>query len=80
MTEGQIIKAAREKAGHTQASLGAKLGFSSAQFVSNFERNISKAPKTSLKKMARLLGMRPVKEIVELRAKEYRKELMSELD
>lgn len=79
MTEGQIIKAAREAKGYTQAEVSKKLGFTTPQFVSNWERNIAKAPPSAFKKLGKMLGLLTTKKIVEIRVNEYRTELLGTL-
>lgn len=51
---GQLIKKARVAAGLTQAQLATKLGYSSPQFVSNWERAESLPPIAAMPKIARL--------------------------
>lgn len=51
---GQLIKTARTGAGLTQAQLAQKLGYSSPQFVSNWERAESLPPISTMPKIAKL--------------------------
>jgi transcriptional regulator with XRE-family HTH domain len=51
---GMYFKEAREKAGYTQKQISDKLGYSSAQFVSNMERGLCHLP---LKAMRRLIDL-----------------------
>ncbi len=53
---GKIIRDARSNAGLSQADLATALGYSTPQFVSNWERGVSLPPIKSLKKIGRLLG------------------------
>lgn len=57
-TTGELIKAARKKAGLTQAELGAKLGISSAA-ISQFEKPSSNPTSETLEKIATVLGCSP---------------------
>jgi transcriptional regulator with XRE-family HTH domain len=46
---GEYLKELRQKAGMTQREVSLALGYSSAQFISNFERGISLPPLKKLK-------------------------------
>jgi transcriptional regulator with XRE-family HTH domain len=50
---GNLIKKARTAAGMTQAALAQKLGYSSPQFCSNWERGAALPPIGTLSKIAR---------------------------
>lgn len=52
---GQLIQQKREEAGLSQYDVAQRLGFSTAQFVSNFERGISRPPARCLKALARMI-------------------------
>ncbi len=80
MTEGQVITEARKANALTQAQLATKLGFGTTQFISNIERNKAKLPPAYLKKLVKIVGIRIVKELIDLRANEYRGELLKELN
>lgn len=54
---GDFLKEKRERAGLSQKTVSNKLGYSTAQFVSNWERGISHPPVTALKKIAHLYGI-----------------------
>lgn len=54
---GTFLKKARVQAGLTQKNLADYLGYSSAQFISNFERGISMPPLSKLGRMAKKLKM-----------------------
>lgn len=62
-TIGEQIKEARLKAGLTQLQLSQKLGYDSMQFVSLFERNLSKVPLKVAGRCCVLLKM-PAKKII----------------
>lgn len=51
---GKLVKQGRTNAGLTQAALAKKLGYSSSQFVSNWERAASLPPLHKLAKIAKL--------------------------
>jgi len=56
---GSFLKESREKAGFTQASVAKKLGYLSAQFVSNWERVTAMPPMNVLPELVRLLSIPP---------------------
>lgn len=47
----RMLQKAREKAGLSQAHVAQALNYSSAQFISNWERNAAKVPLYQLKKL-----------------------------
>lgn len=49
---GEIIRAKREEKGITQLELAKELGYSTSQFVSLFERGLSKVPVDVLGKLS----------------------------
>lgn len=51
---GDYLKYGREKSDLTQREVGKILGYSSAQFISNFERGIAPPPMKKLKKLVKL--------------------------
>lgn len=53
-TISNFLKTSREKAGLTQAEVAQKLGYMTAQFISNAERNVSRLPAKSIRKLAKL--------------------------
>ena len=54
---GTYLKSAREKAGLTQHSVAHTLKYSTAQFVSNWERGVSLPPLNILPRLADILGI-----------------------
>lgn len=54
---GAFIKGHRADAGVTQEQLADALGYSTAQFVSNWERGVSMPPLKSLPLLARTIGV-----------------------
>jgi transcriptional regulator with XRE-family HTH domain len=48
---GRLLKAARENAGLRQSDVAKKLGYSSPQFISNWERGLSLPPLDRLPKL-----------------------------
>jgi transcriptional regulator with XRE-family HTH domain len=50
----EFLKSNRVKAGFTQAEVAAKLGYTTPQFISNWERGQSSPPIKILKKLAKL--------------------------
>jgi transcriptional regulator with XRE-family HTH domain len=75
---GQYLRDQRVKKGLTQGEVAHELGYSSPQFVSNFERGLCAPPYSkvgSLIKLYRLNG----EEVIRLIVKSYEKELRREL-
>lgn len=79
-TIGKFLREARERAGLSQRHIAVRLGYASAQFVSNWERGIASPPLKSLGKLYAILGCRPEdllraftayrKKVVQLEAKQ----------
>lgn len=79
---GRTIRRARVKRGLTQFDVAESLRYTSAQFVSNWERGVSLPPEESLRDLAQILAVSP-KSIVDTLAYyrereviQYRKRLM----
>ena len=53
-TLGSFLQQKRQAAGHSQWDVSEKLGYSTAQFISNWERGVSAPPINILKKIAQL--------------------------
>lgn len=51
---GQYLRDKRINAGLTQAEIASKLGYSSPQFISNFERGLCSPPLKNLKALVKL--------------------------
>lgn len=62
---GAYLQEMRIKANMTQREVSIALGYSSAQFISNFERGISSPPLKKLKELIRLYRM-PVDKVMNL--------------
>jgi transcriptional regulator with XRE-family HTH domain len=73
-TVGELLKNMRQKAGFTQLGLATKLSYSTAQFVSNWERGISLPPLDVLPKLCALCKISP-KVLVQV-IYEYQEELL----
>jgi transcriptional regulator with XRE-family HTH domain len=54
---GNFLAENREKAGLTQRAVSLALGYSSAQFISNFERGIVTPPLKKMKILIKLYGL-----------------------
>lgn len=57
MSFGQYLKQKRVQAGLSQSQVSNKLGYTTSQFVSNWERGISEPPVKDIKKIALLYGV-----------------------
>jgi transcriptional regulator with XRE-family HTH domain len=62
---GEYLKEKRIAAGLTQQEVADQVGYSSAQYISNFERGISLPPLSKLKVMVRLYRM-PKAEVIQM--------------
>jgi transcriptional regulator with XRE-family HTH domain len=58
---GPILKKAREDAGLTQKQLADELGYSAAQFISNWERGVSSPPIEAWPVLTKTLGLTTTK-------------------
>ena len=56
-TLGELLKKGRSASGLSQKDVADKLGYSSSQFISNWERNISMPPANTLKKLSGLYDL-----------------------
>lgn len=74
ITLGQLIAIRREQVGMTQWTLGTSLGYISAQFVSNWERNKAPVPPEKYRRISQLLGI-PMREMIDHRCRDVRREL-----
>ena len=73
---GSTLKAFRAAAGLSQRDVAKKFGWTTAQFVSNWERGLVKPPPARLKRLAKLYGV-TITEIVDHMAQEYRHRLLA---
>lgn len=71
---GTLLKEKRIEKGITQMSLAKELGYSSPQFVSNWERGMCSPAFDTLPTVCKILGI-PKKEIIEIIIDETRSEL-----
>lgn len=76
---GQVLKAHRMSAGLTQSELSKKFGYSSSQFISNWERGLSQPPLDILVDLCSLLRI-PKSAVKELLIKNAVKQLESKID
>ena len=67
---GKYLKERRLAAGYSQGDIGKKLGYSSAQFISNFERGNCAPPLPALKTLVGLYKIN-VEEVIGLILKEH---------
>lgn len=52
-----IFKTMRVNAGLSQCDVAKRMGYTSSQFCSNWERNLSVPPPNSVKKLAKIFGV-----------------------
>lgn len=55
----QFLKEKRTQAGLSQKDVATKLGYSTSQFISNWERGISHPPMHTLRKLANMYAVMP---------------------
>lgn len=55
-----FLRELRLKSGLTQTEVAKELGYSTSQYVSNFERSLSYPPVSTLSKLASLYGVDPI--------------------
>lgn len=72
------LKKSRESLGLSQTFVSSKLGYSSPQFVSNWERGLSHPPVKSLKKIAKLYKLKD-KELFDVYVVSYMNEVETDL-
>lgn len=75
---GMLVREYRTKAGMTQYQLSQKLGYDSVQFVSLFERGLSKIPAKVLGKLVIILGI-PEKKVTKSLIDVYASELNDQI-
>lgn len=73
-TIGRFFKKKREDNRLSQGELSEALGYTSSQFVSNWERGLCSPPLAIIPKLAKILNI-PKREILDLLTSEYRKGL-----
>jgi transcriptional regulator with XRE-family HTH domain len=75
---GAYLQEMRAKANLTQREVSLELGYSSAQFISNFERGITSPPLKKLKELIRMYKM-PVEKVMNLLIEGERELLLAAL-
>ena len=71
---GEFLQAHRIKSGLSQGDVATKLGYSSPQFISNFERGLCAPPLNKLKLLVNLYDLNG-EELVRLMLKEHEKHI-----
>ncbi|MCB0419992.1 MAG: helix-turn-helix domain-containing protein [Bdellovibrionales bacterium] len=74
---GEFLRERRKAVGLSQGEVGKKLGYSSAQFVSNFERGNCTPPLKALKTLVRIYNIEP-EELIELVMKDKKEKIERE--
>ena len=75
---GDFLQSKRVKAGLSQGDVATKLGYSSPQFISNFERGLCAPPLNKLKLLVSLYDLNS-EELIRLMLKEEEKNLRKHL-
>lgn len=78
MNEAKFIYEARKKAGLTQIHIADKLGYSSAQFISNAERGLCTLPDNTMHKFVKITGSN-IMEYIEAKITDYRTKLKPQI-
>lgn len=76
---GALVREYRQKANMTQLDLAQKLGYDSTQFVSLFERGLSKVPFNVLGQLVIILGI-PEKRIMKTLLDAYENEVKEKME
>lgn len=69
-----VLKMARRKSGVSQSRIAKQFGFTSAQFVSNWERGMAQPPRKILKPLCRIIKLEP-KKLERALVADYRRDL-----
>ena len=69
------LKKARQKAGLSQGDVAKELGYSSPQFISNWERGLSSPPLDTLSDLVRIYAI-PGRELVDVMLYETKQNLL----
>lgn len=75
---GDFLQSKRVKAGLSQGDVATKLGYSSPQFISNFERGLCAPPLNKLKMLVQLYDLAG-EEVLKLMMKEHERHLRKAL-
>lgn len=75
---GAIVREYRQKKGMTQLELSKILGYETTQFVSLFERGLSKIPFATVGQLVIILGI-PEKKILDTLVRAYEQNLKQEI-
>jgi transcriptional regulator with XRE-family HTH domain len=75
---GSYLAAKREKSGMTQREVSLELGYSAAQFISNFERGVAAVPLKRLKQLTKMMDLNE-DDLIELTIDGYKNILKVEL-
>lgn len=71
---GSYLKQKRIEAGYSQIELGKMFGYSSSQFISNWERGLAAPPEENLQQLIKLLKLR-LQAVVFAMIEDYRVEV-----
>lgn len=75
---GNYIRKCREKSGLSQGDVADALGYSTAQFISNWERGLASPPLTTLPRLQKLIGIK-VNTFINLYVAETRRMIRQEM-
>lgn len=75
---GTMVRKQRLAKGLSQHEVATKLGYGSAQFVSNVERGMCSFPLTNMRKLGKVIDL-DLKQVSEILVSEYTKEVQGTL-
>lgn len=78
MQLNELLRQKRNQSGLSQNALAKKLGFTSPQYVSNFERGLCLPPPSSFKALSKAIGIE-VEALIEGATMNYRENLLKKI-
>lgn len=75
----QLLKDARLKKDLSQKEVALQLGYSSPQFISNWERGLAQPPLKVLRQLVKIYGL-PEKKVLRIILKDFEKRLYKQFD
>jgi len=74
--EAKLLSGLRSKKALTQSELAKKLGFNSAQLISNIERGVQAFPVRRIKEFKKIFGEKAASTLVDIKLKELKKKML----
>ena len=79
LTPGKLLKKARLEKNLSQIELAKKLGYTSSQMISNYEREICSVPVAKFKDLSKILKVNP-RALLEAEVSRYASQLRAEIE